>query len=177
MVFVPKSSRSSLCERSMLRGSCLGRFTALQVTNTVLAGSAGRYTTVSSTTVFQPALTLRTNKHFHAVIGRVVDVFRLLSNPPVSGCYTPADCPSLRLAAMDHIQDLFRLNAGSPLELWDSEQWDGSRICFTCGRDFRRKHDVNRQAFWDKLPGLYGLPPWEELERLKNAAIGTNIFC
>ncbi|KAF7353853.1 P-loop containing nucleoside triphosphate hydrolase protein [Mycena venus] len=40
----------------------------------------------------------------------------------------------------------------------------------------KKLHQDSRQAFWDKLPEIYGLPEWEELERLKTASIGTNLF-
>jgi hypothetical protein len=49
--------------------------------------------------------------------------------------------------------------------------------CSTCLTALKKKHQDARQAFWDKLPEIYGLPDWDELGKLKAAAIRTNLFC
>jgi hypothetical protein len=71
----------------------------------------------------------------------------------------------------------FRVNAALPLEVWGEEEWTGlANLCLACLTVLEQVHQEARQAFWDRLPSMYELPEWEELERLRAAAIGTNIF-
>ncbi|KAJ6536303.1 hypothetical protein B0H19DRAFT_1271093 [Mycena capillaripes] len=58
-------------------------------------------------------------------------------------------------------------NLGGEWELLDD-------VCSTCLKILEKTHGDARQAFWDRLPEIYGLPPWEELEKMKVAAIGHN---
>ncbi|KAF7353923.1 hypothetical protein MVEN_01078400 [Mycena venus] len=106
------------------------------------------------------------------------DVLRFLFCPlDIEGCATPEKCLSLRLRAMDDSREGIRDCPSIPLDIWDEEDWqllDG--LCPACLIVLKKTHQDARQAFWDKLPEIYGLPPWEELEKLKAGAIGDNLF-
>ncbi|KAJ7142113.1 hypothetical protein C8R43DRAFT_1238220 [Mycena crocata] len=63
-----------------------------------------------------------------------------------------------------------------PLDFWGEEDWEIlADVCPGCMATLKKSHEDARQAFWDKLPGIYDLPPWEELEKKKTAAIGNGL--
>ena len=37
------------------------------------------------------------------------------------------------------------------------------KLCEYCSRIAKSSHRVGRLEFWDQLPSLFDLPPWEEL--------------
>ncbi|KAF7353921.1 BTB domain-containing protein [Mycena venus] len=108
-----------------------------------------------------------------------VDILRFLSYPPkLKGCASPEKCFSERLQAMENNRENLRLSCGHPLGLWDDDEWEWlENLCPACLAALKKTHENARQAFWDELPEIYALPSWEELENLKVAAIGTNLFC
>ncbi|KAJ7753404.1 hypothetical protein DFH07DRAFT_941301 [Mycena maculata] len=65
----------------------------------------------------------------------------------------------------------------NPLGIWDADDrlWFEA-VCPRCPAVLKESHEAARQAFWDKLPEIYWLPPWEELEKMRIPAIGTNWF-
>ncbi|KAJ7671243.1 hypothetical protein DFH06DRAFT_1320034 [Mycena polygramma] len=87
------------------------------------------------------------------------DILRFLSYPlDIAGCVTSHRCHRDRLSAIENIRDSILVNPSNPLNIW--------------GR-LGLARQSTRQTFWDKLPEIYGLPSWEELEEMKVAAIGT----
>ncbi|KAJ7932802.1 hypothetical protein B0H13DRAFT_2307459 [Mycena leptocephala] len=108
----------------------------------------------------------------------MADILRFLFHPSeIEGCTSSKTCFSLRLQAMESRRGNFRLYASTPLGVWDETDWISlDNLCPACLAVLKQTHEDARQAFWDKLPEIYGLPEWEELERLRAAAIGTNIF-
>ncbi|KAJ7433476.1 hypothetical protein FB451DRAFT_1313889 [Mycena latifolia] len=62
-----------------------------------------------------------------------------------------------------------------PLESWadDGEGWVklGTLMCEHCYTVSREKHRSSLEAFWDRLPAIYGLPAWPELQALRSAAM------
>ncbi|KAJ7910698.1 hypothetical protein B0H13DRAFT_2329084 [Mycena leptocephala] len=118
--------------------------------------------------------------HEIQISGKTADILQFLSYPPnIEGCATPLKCGITRLTAIGTITLRGTICSFSrlPLHVWTTEDWELLQdMCATCLTALKRTHQDTRQAFWDELPETYGLPPWEELERLKAAAIGTNIF-
>ncbi|KAJ7078819.1 hypothetical protein C8R43DRAFT_1143344 [Mycena crocata] len=45
-------------------------------------------------------------------------------------------------------------------------------LCNDCCVKAARRAQAARSAFWDALPGIFGLPPWDELHAMKRAAMG-----
>jgi hypothetical protein len=78
---------------------------------------------------------------------------------------------------MESYWEDYRVFASAPLDVWVIADWRLlENLCPACLAVLQQTHEDARQAFWDKLPEIYGLPEWEELERLRAAAIGTSIF-
>ncbi|KAJ7494296.1 hypothetical protein B0H11DRAFT_2004040 [Mycena galericulata] len=92
-----------------------------------------------------------------------MNILRFLYHPlDIEGCTTPIECLRERLAAIERVRPTVMINPSIPIEIWEMEEWE-------------MVEDVSaRQEFWNGLPELYGLPPWDELEKLKVAAIGTD---
>ncbi|KAJ7494271.1 hypothetical protein B0H11DRAFT_1802506 [Mycena galericulata] len=105
-------------------------------------------------------------------------ILRFLSDPlKIDGCVSPARCWGLRLAAIRLGWGDFQNRPSDPLCLWESDDWHLLHdLCPACITLLRLHHNTARQKFWDNLPKIYGLPPWEELEKMKVAAIGTDYF-
>ncbi|KAJ6567029.1 hypothetical protein B0H19DRAFT_940242 [Mycena capillaripes] len=106
----------------------------------------------------------------------VVDGLRFLSSPfNIKGCVHPSRCHSERLDVIESIWESIPGLASRLLDIWDPEDWSLLQdVCPTCLAVLKRKHKDARQ-FWAKLPEIYDLPPWEKLEQMKAAAIGTSL--
>ncbi|KAJ7119181.1 hypothetical protein C8R44DRAFT_707532 [Mycena epipterygia] len=103
------------------------------------------------------------------------DIQRFLAHPPsadIEGCESPSRCTAVRLAAIENSREMIRTYPSIPLDIWDATNWDKLKVCPACLAVLKDTHQEARQAFWDKLPEMYGLPSWEELEKMKEAAIG-----
>ncbi|KAJ6548098.1 hypothetical protein DFH09DRAFT_1504563 [Mycena vulgaris] len=96
----------------------------------------------------------------------------LLDQLNIPGCGSPSPCSLNRLEALANTEEL--TVASSPLDVWEEDDWLSlSNVCPTCLALIKRKHAVTRQAFWDNLPDMYELPPWEHL---KLAAVGAALM-
>lgn len=107
------------------------------------------------------------------------DILRFLSHPvDIDGCTSQAQCLKERMLAISRSRVIVRKYSSMPLHIWGAEEWNllNNNLCPTCINSLKQAHRDSRQAFWDKLPEIYGLPPWAELERLKIDVIGSNVF-
>ncbi|KAJ6509165.1 hypothetical protein C8R47DRAFT_1191489 [Mycena vitilis] len=103
------------------------------------------------------------------------DIPRFLTEPHViDGCATPTDCIGERLAKFGEFMDDSAPATSFPLDVWKEDEWESVSLCHVCLVELKKTHQAARQAFWDKLPKIYGLPPWEDLEAAKVAALGTD---
>jgi hypothetical protein len=116
--------------------------------------------------------------HYIQNASTMADVLRFLFHPlEIEGCTSSQECFSVRLKAMESLREDLRGYASAPLEVWGGDDWRLlDDLCPACLAVLKQTHKDARQAFWDKLLEIYGLPEWEELERLRAAAIGTSIF-
>ncbi|KAJ7435943.1 hypothetical protein FB451DRAFT_1153424 [Mycena latifolia] len=106
------------------------------------------------------------------------DIVKFLFYPPdIEGC-TSSACSGNRLNRLRVEWDDLHDNSPPPLDVWVEDDWESLEedVCRTCIAVLRRTHAEARQAFWDALPEMYGLPPWEELKKMKAAAIGNDVF-
>ncbi|KAJ6447572.1 hypothetical protein C8R47DRAFT_999761 [Mycena vitilis] len=64
------------------------------------------------------------------------------------------------------------------LYIWRPGRWPANAldVCAVCLTKLHETHDDAREAFWAKLPKMYGLPAWPELKEMKAAAIGPKPF-
>ncbi|KAJ7119175.1 hypothetical protein C8R44DRAFT_189561 [Mycena epipterygia] len=104
-------------------------------------------------------------------------LLRFLSYPrsvDIEGCESPTLCDGERCRAVESARDMICQYPSIPLDIWEWNcDWENFRVCTACLTALRDTHQNARQAFWDKLPEMYGLPPWEELKKMKEAAIGN----
>ncbi|KAJ7612145.1 hypothetical protein FB45DRAFT_939968 [Roridomyces roridus] len=107
-----------------------------------------------------------------------VEIVKFISDG-LDGCGTP-DCAEGRLFALGKWHEKIIRQTFNPLYVWarGEDYWGllAERLCSPCLTSLKQAHQAARQTFWDKLPEIYGLPPWEELEKLKVEAIGTDWF-
>ncbi|KAJ7718952.1 hypothetical protein DFH07DRAFT_761337 [Mycena maculata] len=103
------------------------------------------------------------------------EILRFLFNPlDVADCRSPTECTKARVAA---VSEMWKDISQAPSILWKVNDWailDG--VCPACLSILKETRQTACQAFWDKLPGAYGLPSWDELEKMKIAAIGEDWY-
>ncbi|KAJ6541014.1 hypothetical protein DFH09DRAFT_1322875 [Mycena vulgaris] len=56
--------------------------------------------------------------------------------------------------------------------IWGEEDFARLAVCAACRAWMRRDWGARRARFWAGLPALFGLPAWEELERMRAEAEG-----
>ncbi|KAJ6548093.1 hypothetical protein DFH09DRAFT_1169783 [Mycena vulgaris] len=109
-----------------------------------------------------------------AQIRGVSDIMAFLCDPPnIADCESPAACGLIRLQALRIIRPRVRACTSLPLHVWTSALWKFLKVCPACLAVLKTTHAAAQQVFWDKLPAVYGLPSWAELEAMKAAAIGN----
>ncbi|KAJ7119184.1 hypothetical protein C8R44DRAFT_878683 [Mycena epipterygia] len=99
----------------------------------------------------------------------------------ITGCTAGQNCIKARLCAVHELQSYMKNNRegtyNDPLAVCEeSEIWDNlaNACCLTCYKHLTEAHQVARQRCWDQLPTFCGLPPWEELEKMKASALEIN---
>ncbi|KZP29333.1 hypothetical protein FIBSPDRAFT_1038996 [Athelia psychrophila] len=73
----------------------------------------------------------------------------------------PACCNTERMQLV--VSKFFPLPEYDGLKSWE-EGWEDS-ICAACVVKAKALHASGRQRYWNKLPSIFGLPDWEELEK------------
>ncbi|KAJ7490893.1 hypothetical protein FB451DRAFT_1389648 [Mycena latifolia] len=103
-------------------------------------------------------------------------MLQFLHSPvPVTGCTGGSKCTITRLVAVTKFQADRVEYPAIPLDIWGVDDWARlSAACNTCLKSLKQTHGAARQSFWDKLPGLYGLPGWEELNKAKTKALKSD---
>ncbi|KAJ6577802.1 hypothetical protein B0H19DRAFT_985414 [Mycena capillaripes] len=105
------------------------------------------------------------------------DVLWFLHSPnPVPGC--KGNCAKARLQALAKVQQIMRAekDRANPLGIcrragiWETLE---KSCCQACYQFFKKAHKEAAQALWDKLPEICKLPPWEDLEKMKDQALGA----
>ncbi|KAJ7619815.1 hypothetical protein DFH06DRAFT_72908 [Mycena polygramma] len=105
----------------------------------------------------------------HLVRGTIA-VNRVLI-PTCNGC--PAGCSDIAQAVFQDLLNSLELDDESgfkPLETLVGFEND-ARVCASCMRVARRNRKKALNAFWAKVPSIFGLPPWPELHAMKKAAL------
>jgi hypothetical protein len=90
-------------------------------------------------------------------------------------CSRGTRCEAARLKAIAKAHLLITMvTSPIPLQICSvSGVWgDLSKgCCVKCHNCLNEAHAMARQKIWDKLPGICGLPPWPELEKMKANAL------
>ncbi|KAJ7456053.1 hypothetical protein FB451DRAFT_1143508 [Mycena latifolia] len=60
-----------------------------------------------------------------------------------------------------------------PLRLWEDNDWERfhTDVCADCIASLKSAHLEARFNLWDRLPEIFGLPNWTELEKMKAEAL------
>ncbi|KAJ7753408.1 hypothetical protein DFH07DRAFT_774153 [Mycena maculata] len=116
--------------------------------------------------------------HYLQIQSVTTDVLRFLTDPlDVVGCTSAKRCARARFKAISWAMEETRELPAIPLDIWDAEGWEKLHsTCPTCLTAHKEAHQAARQAFWDKLPEIYALPPWEELKKLEATALEKDGF-
>ncbi|KAJ7452265.1 hypothetical protein FB451DRAFT_1565973 [Mycena latifolia] len=92
------------------------------------------------------------------------------------GCTSPLDCSRARLRGFHwYIWDAMQGADLDPLQSWSPDEWDElsrAGMCDHCLQWSKDAHTNNIKDLWDRLPGIFDLPSWQELDDLKAAAMG-----
>ncbi|KAJ7155206.1 hypothetical protein C8R46DRAFT_911049 [Mycena filopes] len=105
------------------------------------------------------------------------NVLDFLCSPTVHGCESPDACSSGQREGYIRAEDWRKYDPGmglepcAPLEIWDDDDFEELEVCNVCKSHFKSVHQLARQAVWDRLPALFELPSWAELEQMKAAAL------
>ncbi|KAJ7684253.1 hypothetical protein DFH06DRAFT_1072821 [Mycena polygramma] len=116
------------------------------------------------------------NGHAVQCSDTAVNAIRFLSNPlAIEGCLSPSHCYLARLDAIEVSREFILDHPSHFLYVWVPDDWHLLEdICPVCLARLKRTRRQAREAWWNKLPQIYGLPAWPELEQMKTAAIGTS---
>ncbi|KAJ7829984.1 hypothetical protein B0H14DRAFT_2808287 [Mycena olivaceomarginata] len=118
------------------------------------------------------------NGHNWQTTSTAADAPRFLWHPlNIPGCEDPSGCHTQRLNAMEAAREGLDYGSSIFFDIWREEEWDYLHgVCPTCLRALRNTHTATRRAFFDKLPEMYNLPSWAQLEQLRTDAIGDSPF-
>ncbi|KAJ7604155.1 hypothetical protein FB45DRAFT_958016 [Roridomyces roridus] len=108
-----------------------------------------------------------------------IDILGCFTDPvEIPNCSSAVRCLKGRLSAVNTVHQAASDYPSLPLFVWGEDDWEEFRenFCPTCLASLQATNRAKRQEFWDDLPKMYGLPPWEELEKMKVAAIGKFWF-
>ncbi|KAJ7753411.1 hypothetical protein DFH07DRAFT_1061510 [Mycena maculata] len=117
--------------------------------------------------------------HNLQILSASMDILAFLTDPlTIDVCVSIGDCNMERQNIMPSVREDLRHYPSDPLwATWIAEDWEKlDGVCPPCLAILKETHQAARRAFWDQLPEMYGLPPWEELEAIKTAAIGDDWF-
>lgn len=85
-----------------------------------------------------------------------------------AGCRFHSQCNSARKAILPRYYDAAILCLSQWREVVGSDFM--SKACTSCRENSKSLYDAARVDVWNRLPEMYGLPSWEALEKLKEAA-------
>lgn len=112
----------------------------------------------------------------HLEMSAVTKILDFLWTPlEIDSCLSPEFCTLSRLKVRRQVED-WRIRdledaPRFPLDIWEEIDWDELDACGVCMSAMKSTHGEAKQAFWDGLPALFGLPSWEELEKIKAEAL------
>ncbi|KAF7326737.1 BTB domain-containing protein [Mycena venus] len=107
------------------------------------------------------------------------EVHKFLSVPSGAGCATSQKCDAIRFGQLEsYFERRYEERDVNPLAECNPWSWTGhsggDNFCSSCCTKGQMMHRTALNALWDRLPGIYGLPPWAELNALRKATMGDN---
>ncbi|KAJ7612186.1 hypothetical protein FB45DRAFT_1065545 [Roridomyces roridus] len=104
------------------------------------------------------------------------DIIAAFASHPheIHGCASISQCRKARLVAIETLQGMIPAFPCMPLGLWHDDDWESLEdMCPVCLASMQDRHQAAPQRFWNKLPEIYRLPDWEELEKNREAVLGS----
>ncbi|KAF7305653.1 BTB domain-containing protein [Mycena chlorophos] len=99
-------------------------------------------------------------------------VLPFLRIPFVEGCTSLKECDEYRAQNLENVHNW---NISDPLGSYRDWTPFENLICAYCLKQAEAYHRKARSKLWLELPEIYGLPGWEELERLKAEALDADV--
>lgn len=129
--------------------------------------------------IIQSSMTVKDKTRF--VIGhRVLEVIEnskiidfLWSPMIIDGCKSSHACVDSKITCRINVEH-WRITCHTlllPLDLRDSDGWAILDVCDTCLPALKRAHRAALESFWNRLPQVFDLPDWVELEKMKAEAL------
>ncbi|KAJ7153887.1 hypothetical protein C8R43DRAFT_1126562 [Mycena crocata] len=90
-------------------------------------------------------------------------------------CQTPAKCNTELLQLAQFVAENWA-KCHFPLEIWEECDWEqvAGDLCAACIGQCRKTHASARQAFWDRMPAIFGVEySWVEMEKMKEASLSA----
>ncbi|KAF7314946.1 BTB domain-containing protein [Mycena indigotica] len=122
----------------------------------------------------------------HSHTSASLEIFHCLQTPgPAlrSACPSSKDCLDRCLRVVSSNQWMLHEYLRDPLTIWADGDWAAfdelgpkPHICRICLTDLMSRVKAIEEGFWTALPGLHGLPPWNQLNEMKKAAIGDEFL-
>ncbi|KAJ7617626.1 hypothetical protein DFH06DRAFT_1107361 [Mycena polygramma] len=95
-----------------------------------------------------------------------------LTLPSTPSCTSQEKCNHYRLTSLyEYFCEQQKGADLMPLDVWNDDAWSWNEFCDPCKIAARSHHDNALLRFWDELPPIFGLPPWQELNIMRTAAL------
>ncbi|KAJ7200150.1 hypothetical protein GGX14DRAFT_466877 [Mycena pura] len=130
--------------------------------------------------IIQCSMTVEDKTRF--VIGRRVlevnensKIIDFLWSPMIiDGCKSSHACVDSKLTCRSEAEDWRREPPQKillPLDLWDRDDWARLDVCGKCLPVLKQAHRAALASFWNRLPQVFDLPDWSELDKMKAEAL------
>lgn len=142
---------------------CSKHYTASQMQNGFdIGGSVGRFSIEDQITMFSSQKAMRDTA--------ILTTYKWLFQPKhlASACETRPGCLLTRQDACRAMCGAVGLCEFAGLDSWDwpsSNLEDFGQLCTYCNAAAQVAHAAGREEFWERLPSLFNLPPWDELSK------------
>jgi len=90
-----------------------------------------------------------------------VTTFKWLNDVPYQNCISPKGCRERVKELKVKYLGLFGAEDVTGLTEWNAK-WE-DRLCNSCGEKAEDAHDQGRLKYWNRIPGMFGLPEWKDL--------------
>jgi hypothetical protein len=107
-----------------------------------------------------------------------VSTHEFLTGHDFYACDTPERCDSARSAALANLLRKLSDPVLNPIPLAVvqiiMDNLESLGACSVCREMPKKQVHEAASAFWDELPSIFGLPPWDTLHAMKRAAMGED---
>ncbi|KAK7012784.1 BTB domain-containing protein [Favolaschia claudopus] len=101
-------------------------------------------------------------------------VFSFLSVAKTPGdeeCADSKECNRSRLSTAKRLNPWISAHMNSALYAFPAKSWSTISLCESCLEEAKNLHAAAKQECWGQIPMIFGLPPWDELEKMRSEAL------